>query len=737
MNIIKKWIGKLRPYNAVKTPIILQQSETECGIAALAILFSYYNFNISFEELRDKCGASRDGCKAITLIKIAQDYGFEAEAYSMDIDAICSLNEPVIAFWNFNHYVIINGIGTDRVFINDPGSGLRTIRMHDFDLSFTGIVIIVTPTDRVAKTKIRSIGVPFLKEWLSGFYIEISYMLLCFLVVVCWPLIYSCLTNIYIDYCVVSGHLEWLPCMTMLAMICSIIFVFAKSFLKWNEFKLSAKASLLKSSKLMHHLLHIPLIYFSLRQKSEIIANLSRVEYVINLLYKCTNTFIGNMLIMMVSVAFMLKLNAKLCIISCCLIIFSYLLTMIISKLNLSYEKSNINYLGKLYAHTLSWIKNLETIKTCGLEDSTLIKWHSMYLKKVHVYDKILYLNAILNFSNKGLNLSSNLIILFVGGLDITNGSISVGSLMAYFSLHLFFCSTANAVFQSIKDSLSAYASHLRMNDITNHPIDPRFGAYQNEDSKFRGHLNNSDPNNNFCNTDVIITCNNLSFFYNKKSNPTLHEISFDIKVGEHIAIVGDTGSGKSTLAKLLCALYQPDQGYISIFGEKLINFSAEQLTRLFAYVSQDVTLFTGTLYDNLVLGDKLANQSTINMAVNDACIDELASTRGLYAIVEENGANFSGGEKQRIDIARALIQNTPILILDEATSALDIQTETKLIRNLQKTKKTIIFVAHRLSTVQHCDNIIVMENGVIKEIGRHSDLIKNERHYFKLVSCI
>lgn len=725
MNFIKKWLGKVKPYNSVKTPIILQQSETECGIAALASLFAYYQFNISLEELRDQCGASRDGCKALTLIKIARQYGFQTEAYSMDIEAVSLLEEPVIAFWGFSHFVVINGVGTDKVFINDPGQGSCAISMADFDKLFTGVIIRLIPTERVSKIKKPAIILPLLRQWVSSFYGEILYLLSCFLLVICWPLIYCALSNIFINYCVISGHLEWILYIIIGTGISSVIFLSAKIVLKWSEFKLAAKTSLLKCSRLMTHLLQIPLIYFSLRQKSEIIANVSRVEFVINAIYRSINSFLGNGLILLVCVISMIKINARLCLITCGLSTLSCIATIVISKINLNYEKSNVNNMGKLYANTLSWIKNLETIKACGLENSSMRKWHSLFVRKINVYDKIAYMNAVLNLFNKAVPLSSNLMIVSIGALDMTQGNTSIGSLMAYMALHLYYCSIISSVFQAIKDFMSVYAAHVRVNDIITQPVDSRF---MNTNHKY--------PINHQTNNHIIL-CNDIVFYYNKTAFATLNKINLAIKAGEHIAIVGNTGSGKSTLAKILCSLYQPDSGSIVVYGKPITCYTSASLTQIFAYVSQDVSLFSGHLYGNLLLGKESVELSAVYAALKIACLEDLINVRGLYAEVAEAGSNFSGGEKQRIDIARALIQDTPILILDEATSALDVQTEAKLIKNLQTTNKTIIFIAHRLSTIQHCDQIIVMANGSIKETGRHDDLLKNKSNYYELVGCV
>lgn len=725
-NRIKQWIGRIMPMNGVFTPIILQQSDTECGIVALAILFAYYQFNVPLEQLRDQCGVARDGLKATTLIKTAQCNGFNAEAFNMDLSTLSLLHEPVIAFWNFNHYVVINGFGTNKVFINDPAQGAYSLSMEEFDKAFTGIIIRIIPTKQTPIMRRKAIMQTLIAEWVSGFYFELLFLLCSFLMIACWPLFTSALANIYINQCVIAGHLSWLNTLILLSALASLLLLSSKAILKWHEFKLNAKASLIKSSRIITHLLKMPLLYFSTRQKSEIIANIARVEYVIHTLYSSTNSFIGNMLILIILILYMSRINTQLAIISCCLSVLASISTIVIAKINLTYEKSNINLSGKLYAYTFSWIKNFETIKACGLEDKTLLKTHVKFRDQLKVTDKIASLNAVANLIHKAFNQYISLMILYIGGIAVANGYLTLGGLIAYYSLQGFFCVTVNQMFQSIKDSVSAYASHIRIKEITHKQIDTRF-TYPFSAERLT-EIDRSEGD--------ILTCQNVSFAYNKLSKLIINQVSLQIKPRQHIGIAGPTGSGKSTMAKLLCALYQPDGGEIYYYRRSITTLSDQQLTRIFAYVSQEVTLFTGTLYDNLVLGNKKANADLVRSAIKIACLEELVNARGLYAAVAEGGQNFSGGEKQRIDIARALIQNAALLVLDEATSALDIDTERKIIDQLRTTNQTIIFIAHRLSTIKHCDQILVMSNGCIQEKGKHQDLMKNKQNYFRMIAC-
>ncbi|MEO8401967.1 MAG: cysteine peptidase family C39 domain-containing protein [Gammaproteobacteria bacterium] len=722
MNPIKLFKGKFNPYNGVKTPVILQYIDTECGIAALAIILSYYGTDLTLESLREQCGTSRDGCKAITLLNVAKNYGFNADAYRIDLEDIKSLTQPVIAFWNFNHYVVIEGVGYRKLFINDPACGPITISFDEFDRAFTGVIIVLSPTSNQIKMKKSSSLTVLLKEWIFHFYRELFYILICLLIIIFCPLLNSTLATVFVDHCIIANDLSWLPAIAFLSLASTAIFINATASQKWHQFKLGTKTSIVKSASVLLHILKLPMSFYSLRQKSEIISIVNSAERIVNLLFKSTTTIFFSLITTVVCLFFMFKLDRLLCFVSIILVMSSCLIFILISKFNFSLEKSLLVAHGKVYSQSMSNIKNIETIKACGLEENSLHRWYGLFCQKISWQDKSntlsLGISAINNFSDS----LSMLLILGLGGYQIGNGIISVGSLMAYYSLHLFFYNNLNSLFSAGKETQSIITSHDRMNDILNAKVDQRFvsKAVVNAEVNAGGNY-------------PAILCKNIKFRYNKNSVIILDEINLEIKQGQHVAFVGNTGSGKSTLAKLLCALYSPTNGEVILFGKEISTYSSDELAQIISYMSQDVTLFSGTLQENITLWQSSIPAGQIQSAVENSCLNELIELRGLNGRVEECGANFSGGEKQRIDLARALIRNTRIVILDESTSSLDAETEKKIVTNLRKNNKTIIYVAHRLSSIKHCDQIIVIENGVIVERGTHANLLANKHYYYQL----
>lgn len=701
-------------------PVILQLSETECGIASIAMIFAYHNLYVSIDQLREQCGASRDGCKAQTLMDVAKQYGFQAEAYKVELDELTDFSYPLIAYWNFNHYVVIKKIYKNKVFLNDPAHGAMVVSMDEFDKAFTGIILQITPTNSMIKINKKNSIKSFMRQWFAGFYLAFLFLLLCLFLITLIPYLNAIWLNIFVDECLIAKNFSWLPYIIILTLLSAILLISVTFMQKIVHFKLYSKASLLKSIDIFIHMLQLPMLFYSLRQRSEIVFILTKAEWVINLLFKNTLALSFGAITTIICFLCMMKINIFLSIVSLLMTTFFGILFYGMTKINLTSIKSMTQISGKLYSHSVASLQNIETVKACSLEDSVLKKWYKLFCSKIQLQEKLNNWDIAIQSLNKIYHTLSTLFLLSLGSYQISNGHISMGDVLGYYLLHLAFQKNLAAFFQAYQDSQSPYATYARLSDIISYEKDSRYLALKNK------------PNENL--PIDKISFSRVVFYYNLHSHPILKNINLHIQQGEQVAFVGRTGSGKSSLAKLLCGFYQPTQGNIFFSGRCLSTYTAEELAKLCAYVSQDVNLHSGTLLENLLFGKENVCSSRIQQAIENACLEDLILKRCLSAQVAEGGRNFSGGEKQRIDIARALIQNTPILILDEATAALDIKTEMKLIKNLRALNKTIIFVAHRLSTIQHCDQIFVLDDGHIVEQGTHQSLMQDEGHYYSIV---
>ncbi len=708
-------------FGKVKTPVYLQFSETECGIASLAMVFAYYKNIVPLHSLREKTGASRDGCKASTLMRLAKDYGYRTESYSVDISELKLLRQPVIAYWNFSHYVVINGFSGNKVSINDPACGHRLVDMDEFDKSFTGIIIVITPTKNIIRQTSENILFKLFRQWIKKYYKEILFIMICLLISAVIPLLQTNLSTLFINYCIIYSNQDWIPWLCAILTSLMMCLCITDIYQKYKLFQLCATESMVKSAQIIQQSLVLPLQFYALNQKSFLIIMLSRAEIIINSLLKNIGSISTQAILILVCSIFMATLDTYLFFTSMILILLTMQTGIIIQRRNLENDKSRLHFLGKWHAHTLSLVRNKETINACGLESGMLANWRGLYHQKLNLQQTSNYFLALSESINGCFSSIATFAIFVMGGMRIAQGHLSIGHLMGYFALHSILQNNLTSIIQVMKDWQEAQLSYMRIHDLFQRQKDERF---------LEGKIDARIMDQPF-----QLNCQQIYFYYNKLNPKTaLQNINITIASHQHIAIVGKTGSGKSTLAKLLCGLYQPDEGEITLNHTNIRDLSAASLSKSFAYLSQDVALFAGTIHENLVLWAEDVSPDLIKTAIEVACLRDLIAARGLYGKVEENGSNFSGGERQRIEIARAIIQNTPILILDEATSALDIHTEAKIIANLRQLNKTIVFIAHRLSTIKHCDNIYVLENGKLMEQGNHAVLYAKKLAYYHLL---
>jgi ATP-binding cassette subfamily C protein len=703
----------------MKTPTILQISETECGVACLAIIFSYYGVHIPLEMLREKCGSSRDGCKAETLISVAQEYGFEAKAFRVELEDLKKAKSPVIAFWRFNHYVVVEGVRRNKVYINDPAHGRLSELLSEADNAFTGVIIEICPTLQVIKTLKKFPFIKILLSWIKVFQFDFLFMSICMLAIMLGPFLGSSISSIVLDYCIIKKNIEWIPKLIIIILFITTILIWIMVKQKQCQFKLAVKSGLIQSSSVIDHILQLPLMYFVVRSKSELLAMISRIESVFYAFFNNISAGLVSGISLLIVSFVLIRIDYAMTIVLFLIMACTFPILLFIYKISFSQEKCNLQRFNQFFGYSMSRLKQIETIKCCGLEMKVLSKWYHFFMQKLSTSDELKNTNIIFNSTYKLFSLITLLSTLYIGGLHVKSNLISLGQYMAYYTLQLFFCNQLLSFFSFLKEFQGAYAVAERISDIFFNAKDKRFMVNQKIIWRVK---------------PQAISFENVSFFYNRNHKATLKNISLTIQTGQHVALVGKSGSGKSTLLKMIGGIFNPTEGLSQCYGIDISHCSAEDLPKIFSYVGQETVLFSGTLYENLVLSAQTVSSDKLAQAIQCACLEDLVAKRGLYAEVSEHGNNFSGGEKQRIDVARAILQDTPIILFDEATSSLDVDTEVRLIQRLRELNKTILFVAHRLSTIQHCDQIIVMEEGAIVEKGVHDDLIQLKGKYYSLL---
>jgi NHLM bacteriocin system ABC transporter peptidase/ATP-binding protein len=707
-----------------RTPVILQMEAVECGAAALAILLAYHGAWVPLEELRVACGVSRDGSKATNILRAARRYGLVAKGYSVEPSALRHIPMPCILHWNFNHFVVLEGIDGKHAHINDPATGRHRVDIGELDRAFTGVVLAFERGDAFTKLGSKPQGARLLLRELRQSRAAVVLLVLVSIALVVPNVVVAGFSKIFVDDILIQHMRSWLAPlligMALTAALRAALTIIRQSLLT----RLQAKLSVVMTSRFLWRVLALPIEFFTQRHAGDIASRVGANEQIARLL---SNGIAANALSLMSVVLFaaaMAVYDVPLAVLCVCMSLLNVLLLRVVSRRRqeLSYRLALEQ--GKLASATVSLVRTIETIKASGLEDDAFGQWAGLQAKTLNAEQQLgasaIFLDLIPTLLS-GLMVAT---ILGVGGFRVIQGSLTLGSLVAFQSLAASFAEPfANLVtyfggLQTIKGSLE------RLDDVYKYPLQSQTGddaAIDNVPPKLAGR----------------IELRHVSFGYAALDAPLLADFSLAISAGSRVALVGISGSGKSTLGRLICGLYKPRSGEILFDGRRLTDIPAQVFANSVSYVDQDILLFEGTARDNLTLWDSTITEKELIGAAHDALVhQDLATRPGNYdCYVNEAGTNFSGGQRQRIEIARALVGNPSILVLDEATAALDPITEKAIDDNLRRRGCTCIIIAHRLSTIRDCDEIIVLERGQIVERGTHEDLLDRQGPYAKLVA--
>ncbi|HAC63208.1 MAG TPA: NHLP family bacteriocin export ABC transporter peptidase/permease/ATPase subunit [Cyanothece sp. UBA12306] len=715
----------------VKTPTILQMEAVECGAVALGIILAYYGRIVPLTELRIECGVSRDGSKASKVVLAARRYGMEANGYKIELEAIDQQQPPFIIFWEFNHFLVVEGFSKKRVFLNDPASGRRSVSWAEFDHGFTGIVLTFEPTENFKKGGIKpNIFLSIIKR-LQGSLEGIVFCLIAGLLLVIPGITISVFSQIFIDNLLIENRLNWLRPLTLsLMIIISLQAMFTLLELRYLR-RLKIRLAVEMSSQFLGHLLSLPISFYGQRSAGDISSRLIINNDVADILSgELAATIIDSIRIFFYGIIMWIY-DPILSIIG---IFFSGINIAVLQFISRQKIDGNLRLVqdeGKLYGISVAALKAIETLKSSALEGDFFAHWSGYYTKILNIQQELGIANQILGVLPTLLSSLTSTSILIIGGLRVMNGELTIGMLLAFQGLMIRFQAPVNTLvrFASILQDLAGDIN--RLDDVLTHPKDDILK--QINDSNYS--TLNSSFNNQL---KGQIELKNITFGYSRVDPPLIENFSLSVQPGQHIALVGGSGCGKSTITKLICGLYQPWQGEIIIDGMMRNNIPHYLLINSLSLIEQEIFIFAGTVRDNLTLWNPHITDKNLNYACEDALIYEtiIRVLGGYEGKLLEGGKNLSGGQRQRLEIARSLINNPTILVMDEATSALDQETEKQLMKNLKQRQCTLIIAAHRLSTIIDCDQIIVLDQGKVKERGTHQQLWENKGIYRNLVQA-
>ncbi len=700
-----------------KTPTLLQMEAVECGAAALGIILGYYRRFVPLEELRLECGVSRDGSLASNVLKAARRYGMQAKGFRRSLEDLRHLDAPVILFWNFNHFLVLEGIKGDKVFLNDPASGPRVATWDDLDMGFSGVVLEITPGPDFEPGGTRPSLIRALGRRLKGSEKAVWVLILAGLFMVIPGLVIPIFSKIFVDQYLVNRLEGWLRPL-LLAMVLTFL---ARGALGWLQqrylLRLEAKLLVSNSAKFLNHVLRLPVEFFTQRYAGDVSNRVDYNDQIATFLSRQFATAVISAVLVVFYALVMLLFSVSLTLIGVGAVAVIVWVTVLVSRIQVDANKRLLQEKGKLAGVAMGGLTTIETLKATGGESDLFSRWAG-YLAKVITIAQSMGVRTQLYLSLPPLLTQlTNVGVLAAGGLLVMRGNLSMGSLVAFQSLMASFMTPVNNLVGMVQGMQTMEGNMSRLDDVLGYDMDP-LAADREEKAGTRS-----------AKLDGAVTMEGVTFGYSRLADPLIEDFHLHLNPGDRVALVGPSGSGKSTIAKVISGLYPQWSGRVLFDGKPQEEISREAFTNSVAVVDQDIVMFEGSIRENLTLWDPTISDEEVVQACIDARIhDDITAREGGYeGRVAEGGANFSGGQRQRLEVARALVQNPRILIMDEATSALDTLTEFEIDQNLRRRGCTCIIVAHRLSTIRDADEIIVLKVGKVIQRGTHEELMADE----------
>lgn len=715
-------------HGCAKVPVVMQMEALECGAASLAMIMAYYGKWVPLEQLRVDCGVSRDGSNAKNVLIAARSYGLTAKGYRYEPDELKKSGSfPCIIHWNFNHFVVLNGFKGNKAVLNDPARGTYSVTMETFDKSFTGICLMFEPNeDFVPGGKPKSV-LAFAKKRMKGAGVAVAFVIICTLIASLIGIITPAFSRIFLDRLLTGKNPEWFyPFIAALSVVSVIQIVVAAVETVFSN-KINGKLAVIGNTTFLWKVLHMPLEFFSQRMAGDIQSRQSANAGVANALVDTFAPLVLNAIMMVFYLVVMLRYSPVLTLIGITSIIINMFISRIISQKRINITRVQMRDLGKLSSATVSGIEMIETIKASGAENGFFKRW-SGYQASVNAQRvKFAKLNQYLGMLPALVSSLCSALVLMLGVWYAMEGSFTIGMIMAFQGFLSAFSAPAVTLISAGQSLQEMRTSMERIEDVMQYPDDECYESEKDEE----------DDDASYAKLSGSLEMRNVTFGYSRLADPLIKDFNLTLKPGSQVALVGPSGCGKSTISKLISGLYKPWSGEILYDGRPLKEIDRNVFTGSIAVVDQDIILFEDTIANNIKMWDSSIEDFEMILAARDAQLHEDIMLRegGYQCKLTEGGKNFSGGQRQRLEIARVLAQDPTIIIMDEATSALDAKTEHDVVKAIKERGITCIIVAHRLSTIRDCDEIIVMDNGVEVERGTHYELYAKGGRYTELVS--
>ena len=711
---------------AAKVPVVMQMEALECGAASLTMILAYYGKWIPLEQVRADCGVSRDGSNAKNVLKAARSYGLTAKGYRYEPEDLKKNGKfPCIIHWNFNHFLVLNGFKGDKAVLNDPAKGCYSVSMETFDKSFTGICLMFEPSETFQPGGKPKSVIAFARSRLKDAGTAAAFTVITTVITSLLGIINPAFSRIFLDRLLTGKNPDWfLPFIYALAAFSALQILIAFIQAVFSA-RINAKMAAVGNSTFLWKVLRMPMEFFSQRMAGDIQSRKSANASIAGTLAGIFAPLVIQAAMMVFYLVVMIRYSLVLTMIGLGSIVVNVFMSRIISRKRINLTRVQMRDAGKLAGATVAGVEMIETIKASGAENGFFEKWAG-YQASVNVQKvKFAKLNQYLGLIPQLVSTLTNTAVLIVGVYLTMQGQFTVGMVMAFQGFLASFMGPAQMLISAGQTLQEMRTQMERVEDVMQYPTDVMLN------------IEDLDEDGEYDKLSGALEMKNVTFGYSRLAEPLIRDFNLTLKPGSRVAFVGTSGCGKSTLSKLISGLYQPWSGEILFDGKPMTKIDRSVFTGSLAVVDQDIILFEDTIANNIKMWDTSIEDFEMIMAARDAQLhaDIMQRDGGYNYRITEGGKDFSGGQRQRMEIARVLAQDPTIIILDEATSALDAKTEYEVVKSIKDRGITCIVVAHRLSTIRDCDEIIVMDQGRVVERGTHQELYAKGGFYTQLVT--
>ncbi len=709
---------------AAKVPVVMQMEALECGAASLTMVLAYYGKWVPLEQVRADCGVSRDGSNARNVLRAARSYGLAAKGYRFEPEDLRKNGSfPCIIHWNFNHFVVLDGFKGDRAILNDPARGTVSVSMEVFDESFTGICLMFEPGEGFEPGGKPKSVLGFARARLQGASGAVVFVMLTTLISALIELIYPAFSRVFLDRLLTGKNPEWFSPFLILLTAFSVLQIALTWVQESCSLRITGKMAAVGNATYLWKVLHMPMEFFSQRMAGDIQQRQATNAGIADSLVNTLAPLALKAMMMVFYLVVMIRYSWILTMLGVASIGINLLVSRYISKKRVNITRVQMRDSGKLASSTMAGIEMIETIKAAGAENGYFERWAG-YQASVNTQQvRFERLNQYLGLIPQAVSMLTDMAVLALGVLFVIQGSFTIGMVLAFQGFLTSFTSPALELIDAGQTIQEMRTEMERVEDVMQYPTDVS--------------LDDGPEPESYAKLSGSLEMRHVTFGYSKLAEPLIEDFNLTLKPGQRVAFVGASGCGKSTLSKLISGLYKPWSGEILFDGKPISEIDRSVFTGSLAVVDQDVTLFEDTIANNIKMWDSSIEDFEMILAARDASLHEdiLQREGGYQHKLIEGGRDFSGGQRQRMEIARVLAQDPTIVILDEATSALDARTEYDVVKSIRDRGVTCVVVAHRLSTIRDCDEIIVLDQGKVVERGTHSELYARGGYYAALVS--